>query len=771
MRGHGFGDNLDMDTTQRISGQYCSETTTMWPTLDPQPARSLEVGELLHVVTPTVDKHDTDEDGEEIMGGRQRMNAGKRKRSSLSCCSYQPRASAATIAVLILPFLGDTPAVVSASLTVPDCRTFNKSPLCHPPVDLFALRGGVYDEKFEGDRASDEDEDEEENARLDAYIEDLLASVDDSSTGESSTADHDDDDEEEAIHGLENSEKATVSPPDSSLTIETTKRKKKRKKSSGREQSSSSTTKQMAVTNTREAEVPSNTESVSSASESIEATVCDGEEIENGQLSTPDDNETAEEDNTKPEYEPAPETIRKQSQVVMTMPNPLFRFLLNRGRIGHVIVMMLALILDWLAVYLPLVSSTMDWVYVRVVPKRMRELPRRRGGREGPSGPVPPTVVTTAMARTGASKKKQRVMIREADKVALQQLKSLGSNSRFRHVSLNFMKRYALGPYGRGEGRHEFEEGEDDSVSSSEDASSSPKVTQTVKEARRRKKSTSASSSEEPEDWVVRALTADHKSCGGQSKVRPTVSLQLRSNGVGVSFGLETGPRRKATLDKYRESVTLAVAQQKASPHVSKRVRKPAGERSSDASSGFIGKIRASGLSRSLLGAYPGDAVPVEDAADSEGLIALAKRYGYEDRTRSLSESGQDDFFAGFSDESSFGEQRKKRKLRRKQVSDDDRLLGGGHRRDTTVGRNTAPTHIGISLGSGLSRRTASARTKLDRLDEVRSSSPRTEKKIQVREPSIARISKTIPRSTAGSPRALDRIKELKEREGDKSSE
>jgi hypothetical protein len=54
-----------------------------------------------------------------------------------------------------------------------------------------------------------------------------------------------------------------------------------------------------------------------------------------------------------------------------------------------------------------------------------------------------------------------------------------------------------------------------------------------------------------------------------------------------------------------------------------------------DGGSGVLGRLRAatseSFLSRHLMGAYPGDALPIEEAGNANGLFDLARKYGYKD--------------------------------------------------------------------------------------------------------------------------------------------
>lgn len=340
-----------------------------------------------------------------------------------------------------------------------------------------------------------------------------------------------------------------------------------------------------------------------------------------------------------------------------TIPNPLFRFLLHRGRVGHILVMMMAIFLDWIAVYLPPVSHSLNWIYVRAVPTRIRKPPQSRRRQQQQQDVTTAAAAATALARTGASKKKQRQMMKEADQAALEIIKNLDFNSRYRFVSVDFMKRHSLGPY-----RTQQNAGK------SGDHALSPTTlipisgingTGKTKVKTKRKKSLSSTAKTEPEDWVLQALLRDNKTGSGrqQQRIRPTVSVQLgANNGVGVSLGLEVGNNSadstvresRRTREEYRQSVVDAVNKQQSlmPPLSNRRDKLMKQQRASDESSGIMGKIRSSSLSRGLLGAYPGDALPVEEAADSAGLSRLAERYGYKDiavPSNSLEDVDEDD--------------------------------------------------------------------------------------------------------------------------------
>ena len=350
-------------------------------------------------------------------------------------------------------------------------------------------------------------------------------------------------------------------------------------------------------------------------------------------------------DDDNPPPTPSTATTAAAASVPPTIPNPLFRFLLHRGRIGHVLIMTLAIWLDWLALYIPLVSHVLDWFYVHLLPRSVREPAhfRNQGGRHSSQTPVTmATTASTTLARTGASRSKRRQLVRQADERALHQLQALDSNAIYQQVSSAFMQRHGLGRYRR---RQPQQQNLADAATSStkalrEDSSQgessrspltaavSSRGTASNRSNAKKKKKTTTSKKDIPKkkDWVVEALTKDRK--GGI--VRPKSSLELGTKS-GLSVGLDFGTD---TRDRYRASVVHVIASEQALP---KHARRPGDSNTvvtSDNASGLMGKLRAaagSSVSRSLLGAYPGDALPVQEAADTHGLMGLAQRYGYSD--------------------------------------------------------------------------------------------------------------------------------------------
>ncbi|KAL7574993.1 hypothetical protein ACA910_010811 [Epithemia clementina (nom. ined.)] len=341
---------------------------------------------------------------------------------------------------------------------------------------------------------------------------------------------------------------------------------------------------------------------------------------------------------------------------------------------------------EWLALYLPLVSHSLDWLYVHTIPKSIREPRRLAAGarRRGSSSSTTTTMTSlvntasTTLARTGTSRRKRRELIRQADQKAVQQLQSLimnaGSikNARYQHVSPLFCQRHGLGQYRRGspenqqqrqQQRHQQKADHFDHVTDLVDVPLQNADPSKGKALSKKKRGLSKSSRDGTNgDWVIQALTEDPQPARSSSssskgtRIRPTLSLAFGSGGRHeISLGLDFGPD---TRDKYRQSVIEVVSssssssQSKTSSSIRRRPRE-AGSGASDANSGIMGRIRAaagSSVSRSLLGAYPGDAVPVSEAANAHGVIRLAERYGYSSNSnRRVSDENDNDYDGHYS--------------------------------------------------------------------------------------------------------------------------
>jgi hypothetical protein len=292
-------------------------------------------------------------------------------------------------------------------------------------------------------------------------------------------------------------------------------------------------------------------------------------------------------------------------------PNPVYLFLLRRGIVGHVLAMGMVLVVEWIQTYLPTLARFLAWLWSRLAPTRLQQgapLPRRR------RRPNPPTLAQVSNPRTGRSGKQRKKLTKQADQQALAQLKRIGNvgDAKYRHVSMDFLQRHGLGPFSKAD---------------------SPTRVDSIPLETGSSKTQDDAEEESDADWVVEALVkekTDHQS--KKPSIQPIVSLGVGSQGVsagvGVEFSFGGGKQSKDRRTSLMTAAATATAPRK------KRKVKRASDR--DGGSGVVGRIRAvtganSRVSRSLFGAYPGDAAPVEEAASKRGVVELARKYGYGD--------------------------------------------------------------------------------------------------------------------------------------------
>lgn len=332
-------------------------------------------------------------------------------------------------------------------------------------------------------------------------------------------------------------------------------------------------------------------------------------------------------------------------------PNALYRFWLSKGRIGHIIVAAMVVTSEFVTCYLPFLASFVTWllkatgIYDAEKAIRVAEA-RRAAAMRGHA------VGSTKRGRFGANKKAQTARKMAADQVAVGKLRSLAGDgvaggiardSRYCHLSSSFMKRHALGPYSL---EIDAKAARDGLVQDVVGESVAEHGEELVLDALKGEKGDKGAQeeTEEEEDWVVQALSTDQIQTeevfeaeeGLNSRVEPYVEIETGSSGENsISFGVDFtigGSRRRPSP---RDAVLRAAAESRSSV-AGGRQRKLVGQRSSDrdGGGGVLGRIRAAGgdmIPARVLGAYPGDAIPIEEAGNPNGLFGLASRYGYGD--------------------------------------------------------------------------------------------------------------------------------------------
>ena len=133
-----------------------------------------------------------------------------------------------------------------------------------------------------------------------------------------------------------------------------------------------------------------------------------------------------------------------QSLMAASRPNALYRFLLNQGRIGHIVIMFCVFVVEFVITYIPPLAHVMGFLFSFVLPNENdHQSYRRRAG--GPPQKVN-AQYTGFVSSDGSSVrgKKRKEQVQQADKQALEKLRQVGSiqDAKFRHVSVDFMKRY-----------------------------------------------------------------------------------------------------------------------------------------------------------------------------------------------------------------------------------------------------------------------------------------------------------------------------------------
>ena len=297
-------------------------------------------------------------------------------------------------------------------------------------------------------------------------------------------------------------------------------------------------------------------------------------------------------------------------------PNRLYRYLLNYGYFGHVLIMESIMAVEWFHVYTPMLPSLVNYIMHDIL-KFKRESSRSTGE----------SLVSRTSGFLGAdgsairAGRKKKAQTKKEDERALNQLRRLGDvkQVKYRFLSQSFMERHYLGPYGSNteiEVKIDLEE---------EKLVKDNRLPRVIDEV------------ESDSEWIVEALTQeaieDEEPLG--LPFDSSVGLSLGSDGprvsVGVGFSIGESSSRKRSKKKSSSSIS-SLARQSTS---STKRKKSSGPRVSDREAGVMGRLRAAGanslMGRSILGAYPGDLPPPQEAADANGLYGLAERYGYGD--------------------------------------------------------------------------------------------------------------------------------------------
>lgn len=358
-------------------------------------------------------------------------------------------------------------------------------------------------------------------------------------------------------------------------------------------------------------------------------------------------------------------------------PNALQRFLLSQGYIGRTLAALTILISEMIHRYLPelhrIIVSFSPEASAGGAPLRKRKV------QQG----VHSQYAAFASGSSVGGKKMSKDQKQQLDQVALNKLKHVkgGVNSgKYAHVSTTFMKRYNLGKFADEAKMFESMIAPIQSDDAHEETGDQD-ATEDVSE-----------SEDEEEDWVVQALSG--KESNGDDRdddrerlnIEPTVSIGTKGVSVGLDLGINFS---KDKTKKKPQSVIDAARGSKKLTKTRKAVKVKGSDK--DGGGGVLGRLRAaganSGVSSRLLGAYPGDAVPIEDAASKYGVTELAERYGYGDWTDDDDDEKEED--SGDESDDNNLKRRTRRRKRQKSNSNTSRSesedsRGQGRRRRRT---------------------------------------------------------------------------------------
>lgn len=271
-------------------------------------------------------------------------------------------------------------------------------------------------------------------------------------------------------------------------------------------------------------------------------------------------------------------------------PNALYRFLLDFGMVGQVLALLLMFITEYLSAYVPFLPSLLS----RVLPQR--QLNDRIRQERPPMSQLAASAVTSR--RTGQTIKQRRKLTKQADQMALDQLKRVGNvqEAKYRYVTSDFLARHGLGTYA-----------ETTTVDETTDEETKQQITEF-----------GALKKDDGGDWVLNALTKDISSKGEKLSGNPTLSVDIDSKGLSAGFEFSLGFDSKQRIQVAKAALMPKNEKKSTTLKVSDR-------------DGFLGRIKAAAgaNSKNLLGAYPGDAVSLNEAGDPRGVKDLARRYGW----------------------------------------------------------------------------------------------------------------------------------------------
>lgn len=356
----------------------------------------------------------------------------------------------------------------------------------------------------------------------------------------------------------------------------------------------------------------------------------------------------------------------------------------------------LVILTEYCAVYLPEIFALISSIAQSIGIYNPNDQSRAGAGRSSSyasgdyKGGTNPTYAAFERTKSATRGKAAKALRKRQDNKAIQDLKLIGDpmDAKYRYLSDGFMKRHCIGKY------------------RTVDVSGSSNGISSERDHKRQKVGMIDAVSEQDESDIVDTLK-EYQNYGSGSASKDDDN----PDGVKFSMGFDVKSSSSHKQKKKRSgSMTIPITK----------------------STDILGRLResATGLqsaysSTRILGAYPGDAVPVDEAGSADGLVSLARRYGYGDWESTDDES---EFIGSSAPKFSFKNGSSRRRQRRATVrlaqprpdssQGRSRKRNGANSESTTTARSSRNTNFSRSRGG--TRRTMLPMENLKRANRAR---------------------------------------------------
>ena len=397
-----------------------------------------------------------------------------------------------------------------------------------------------------------------------------------------------------------------------------------------------------------------------------------------------------------------------------TPTNAYYRFLVRRGPKGHILASLTLISVQWIHVYVPILYKSVASILLKlhiydpkVLWKRDRQRREEEDRRRRGIYPQKKGVMGVFSKKGDSSQKKQRnAQQQRADLRASQTLKQLykaiksgeGSDGalsevKYRYLSAAFRRKHGLGKEYRVEKPMSFlgevlegdahqrvlaEEAVVDEVVVSDGEEDDAEVESSVddtdgqtapKQKRKRKKIN---------DWVVQAFGNRNqpKSSGGKQQHFESPLWKAVDNSAIMQAAWESRAAEQLAWQTKRRTKQRgsgdATEENESEEENEESIGKSSGYGASKMFQSVMTRVGSNGR---LPGAYPMDAPPIEECANTRGVVDFARRYGYGDWKESIyygedSEDEGDSFGGGdlFSSESASQDRRARRRKKQRSI-------------------------------------------------------------------------------------------------------